>query len=327
MKAMVLEHQREPLKPRDIPIPPCNSRQIRVRVQACGVCRTDLHITDGDLHHPKLPLVIGHQIVGIVDESGPDARRFQAGDRIGIPWLGETDRSCVYCRSGRENLCDNARFTGYDIDGGYAQFTVAHEEYCCAVPPEYGSEHAAPLMCAGVIGYRSLKFAGDAERIGIYGFGAAAHLITQVARWQGRSIFAFTRAGDVAGQAFAREMGAVWAGDADARAPEELDAAIIFAPAGELVPIALRHVAKGGTVICGGIHMSDIPSFPYELLWGERSVRSVANSTRADAEEFLELAPHVPVKTDVTTYPLERANDALSAMRSGALKGAAVLTT
>ena len=325
MNAMLLEQQHTPLVLRDIPVPICAPRQIRVRVSACGVCRTDLHILDGDLPRPKLPLVLGHEIVGVVEDCGRAANRFKAGDRVGIPWLGQTDGRCRYCRSGRENLCVNARFTGYDIDGGYAQVTTANEAYCFAIPPTYDDAHAAPLMCAGLIGYRSLKFAGDAERIGIFGFGAAAHIIVQVARWQGRRIFAFTRPGDVAGQAFAKEMGAAWAGDSSAQPPDELDAAIIFAPAGDLVPIALRRLAKGGTVVCGGIHMSDIPSFPYELLWGERVVRSVANLTRADAEEFLGLAPRVPVKTDVTLYPLERANEALADLRSGKLHGAAVL--
>ena len=327
MKAMVLEQPRTALVPRDIPASPCAAHQIRVRVSACGVCRTDLHIADGDLPRPKLPLVLGHEIIGFVEETGRAANRFAIGDRVGIPWLGETDRTCRYCRSARENLCDKARFTGYDIDGGYAQFTVANEAFCFAVPTAYDDAHAAPLMCAGLIGYRSLKFAGDAQRIGIYGFGAAAHIIVQVARWQGRRMFAFTRPGDVAGQAFAREMGAQWAGDSTEQPPEELDAAIIFAPVGDLVLIALRRIAKGGTVVCGGIHMSDIPAFPYELLWGERVVCSVANLTRADAEEFLALAPRVPVKTDVTAYPLARANDALGDLRAGKLHGAAVLLT
>jgi alcohol dehydrogenase, propanol-preferring len=325
MKAMLLEQPRTPLVLRDVPVAAPDARQIRVRVRACGVCRTDLHIADGELPKPKLPLILGHEIIGVVDERGDGAERFKIGDRVGIPWLGETDGTCRYCRSGRENLCDKARFTGYDIDGGYAAFTVANEAFCFPVPDEFSDQHAAPLMCAGLIGYRALKFTGDAERLGIYGFGAAAHIIAQVARSQGRRVFAFTRPGDVAGQAFAREVGAVWAGDSTAAPPEELDAAIIFAPAGDLVPVALRRLAKGGTVVCGGIHMSDIPSFPYDLLWGERAVRSVANLTRADAAEFLELAPRVAVKTDVTPYPLARANEALAAMRSGALKGAAVL--
>jgi propanol-preferring alcohol dehydrogenase len=268
---------------------------------------------------------LGHEIVGIVEETGAGARRFVRGDRVGIPWLGWTDGVCRYCRSGRENLCDRASFTGYQIDGGYAELTVAEEAYCFPIPAVYADAEAAPLMCAGLIGYRSLRMAGDAERLGIYGFGAAAHIIVQVARHEGRRVFAFTRPGDAAGQAFAREKGAQWAGDSTATPPEELDAAIIFAPAGELVPAALRVLAKGGVVVCGGIHMSDIPSFPYDLLWGERQVRSVANLTRRDAEAFLALAPAVPVKADVTTYPLARANDALADLRAGKVRGAAVL--
>jgi len=325
MDAMLLEQPRKPLVLREVPIPTCGPRQIRVRVAACGVCRTDLHIVDGELPRPKLPLVLGHEIIGVVEEAGVDAHRFSIGDSVGIPWLGETDNVCRYCRSGRENLCDVARFTGYDIDGGYAQQTVANEAYCYAVPSEYSAEHAAPLMCAGLIGYRSLKFTGDAQRVGIYGFGASAHIITQVARWQGRRIYAFTRPGDLAGQTFAKTLGAVWAGDSTGPPPDELDAAVIFAPVGDLVPVALRYVGKGGAVVCGGIHMSDIPSFPYELLWGERSIRSVANLTREDAVEFLALAPLVPVKTDVTEYPLARANEAIADVRAGKLRGAAVL--
>jgi len=325
MNAMLLEQPRKPLVLRDVPIPGCGPHHIRVRVGACGVCRTDLHIADGELARPKLPLILGHEIIGVVEEAGAEARCFAIGDRVGIPWLGETDNTCRYCRSGRENLCDAARFTGYDVDGGYAQYTVANEAYCHAVPSEYSAEHAAPLMCAGLIGYRSLKFTGDAQRVGIYGFGASAHIITQVARWQGRRVFAFTRPGDAGGQSFAKTLGAVWAGDSTAQPPDELDAAIIFAPVGDLVPVALRRVVKGGAVVCGGIHMSDIPSFPYDLLWGERSVRSVANLTRADAVEFLALAPRVPVKTDTTAYPLARANEAVADVRAGKLRGAAVL--
>jgi propanol-preferring alcohol dehydrogenase len=286
-----------------------------VRVLACGVCRTDLHVVDGELPHPKLPLVVGHQIVGI-DESGR---------RVGIPWLGWTDGTCRYCTSGRENLCDAARFTGYDLDGGYADYAVADERFCFPIPEGYPDEQAAPLLCAGLIGHRSLRAAGDAERLGLYGFGASAHIVAQVARHEGRRVFAFTRSGDEEGQAFARSLGAEWAGAVGDPAPEELDAAIIFAPAGELVPAALRATAKGGVVVCAGIHMSDIPSFSYDLLWGERVVRSVANLTRRDGEEFLALAPRVPVRTEIETYPLEQANEALDRLRAGRIRGAAVL--
>jgi propanol-preferring alcohol dehydrogenase len=295
---------------------------VALEVVACGVCRTDLHIVDGELAEPKLPLVPGHQIVGRVMESG---ERFAPGQRVGVPWLGWTDGDCRYCRTGRENLCDNARFTGYDIDGGYAERAVADERFCFPLPDGYEDLQAAPLLCAGLIGHRTLRLAGDAERLGIYGFGAAAHIVCQVARHEGRRVFAFTRADDEAAQAFALELGAEWAGDALGPPPEELDAALIFAPAGELVPAALRAVAKGGSVVCGGIHMSDIPALPYELLWGERVLRSVANLTRADAEEFLELAPRVPVRTEVETFPLEEANTALERLRAGNLRGAAVL--
>jgi alcohol dehydrogenase, propanol-preferring len=325
MHAMLLDGAHSPLRATEIADPRPGPGQIRVRVRACGVCRTDLHVYDGELSGPKLPLILGHEIVGVVEETGPGAQRFVRGERVGIPWLGWTDGVCRYCRSGRENLCDHARFTGFQIDGGYAELAVAEEAYCFPIPAEYADAEAAPLMCAGLIGYRSLRMTGDAERLGIYGFGAAAHIIVQVARHQGRRVFAFTRPGDTAGQAFAREKGAHWAGDSTATPPEELDAAIIFAPAGELVPAALRVLAKGGIVVCGGIHMSDIPSFPYDLLWGERQVRSVANLTRRDAEEFLAVAPAVPVKTDVTTYPLPRANDALADLRVGKVRGAAVL--
>ena len=322
MRAMVLERPREPLRLQDLPEPEPSPGQVALEVHACGVCRTDLHIVDGELTEPKLPLVPGHQIVATVIEGG---ERFTPGQRVGVPWLGWTDGTCRYCRSGRENLCDHARFTGYDIDGGYAERTVADERFCFPLPDGYEDLKAAPLLCAGLIGFRTLRLAGDAERVGIYGFGAAAHIICQVAVHEGRRVFAFTRADDEATQAFALELGAEWAGDALGPPPEELDAALIFAPAGELVPPALRAVAKGGTVVCGGIHMSDIPSMPYELLWGERVLRSVANLTRADAEEFLDLAPRVPVRTEVTTFPLEEANDALDRMRSGNLRGAAVL--
>jgi len=319
---MLLDAPRSGLRLGDLPDPEPGPGEVLLEVAACGVCRTDLHILDGELDRPKLPLVLGHQIVGRVVGGG---ERFGAGDRVGVPWLGWTDGDCRYCRSGRENLCDHARFTGYDRDGGYAELTVADERFCFPLPDGYPDLQAAPLLCAGLIGYRALRLAGDGERLGIYGFGAAAHIVCQVARHEGRRVFAFTRADDAAAQAFALELGAEWAGDALAPAPEELDAALIFAPAGELVPAALRATAKGGVVVCGGIHMSDIPSFPYELLWGERVLRSVANLTRDDGERFLELAPQVPVRTEVETHPLESAGEALERVRSGALRGAAVV--
>jgi propanol-preferring alcohol dehydrogenase len=322
MRAMVLERAGDPLQLTDLSEPEPGPGQVALEVIACGVCRTDLHIVDGELTEPKLPLVPGHQIVARVTGGG---ERFTPGQRVGVPWLGWTDGDCRYCRSGRENLCDNARFTGYDIDGGYAERAVADERFCFPLPDGYEHLQAAPLLCAGLIGHRTLRLAGDAERLGIYGFGAAAHIVCQVARHEGRRVFAFTRADDEAAQAFALELGAEWAGDALGPPPEELDAALIFAPAGELVPAALRAVAKGGTVVCGGIHMSDIPELPYELLWGERVLRSVANLTRADAEEFLALAPRVPVRTEVETFPLEEANVALERLRAGTLRGAAVL--
>jgi alcohol dehydrogenase, propanol-preferring len=322
MRAMVLERQREPLRLAELAEPEPEPGQVLLEVAACGICRTDLHIVDGELTEPKLPLVPGHQIVARVAGGG---ERFVPGQRVGVPWLGWTDGTCRYGRSGRENLCDRARFTGYDIDGGYAERTVADERFCFPLPDGYEDLQAAPLLCAGLIGHRTLRLTGDGERLGIYGFGAAAHIVCQVARHEGRRVFAFTRADDEGTQAFAMELGAEWAGDALSPPPEELDAALIFAPAGELVPAALRAVAKGGTVVCGGIHMSDIPSMPYELLWGERVLRSVANLTRADAEEFLELAPRVPVRTEVETFPLEQANEALDRVRSGNLRGAAVL--
>jgi propanol-preferring alcohol dehydrogenase len=325
MRAMVLDRQREPLELRDWDDPEAGPGQIAVRVLTCGVCRTDLHVVDGDLHRPKLPLVVGHQIVGEVVAAGEGPERFAVGDRIGIPWLGWTDGACRYCRSGRENLCERARFTGYDIDGGYAEVAVADERYCLPLASDPDALHMAPLLCAGLIGYRALRMCGEAERVGLYGFGASAHIICQVAAHQGHRVFALTRPGDDEGQAFARELGAEWAGDSVAGPPEPLDAAIIFAPVGALVPAALRALAPGGTVVCAGIHMSDIPSFPYEILWGERSVRSVANLTRRDGEELMALAPRVPVRTQVSAYPLERANEALDDLRAGRLRGAAVL--
>ena len=305
-----------------MPEPEPGPGQVAVRVHACGVCRTDLHVVDGELADPKLPLIVGHQIVGRIERGG---ERFSAGDRVGIPWLGWTDGECRYCRSGRENLCDFARFTGYQLDGGYAQRAVADERFCIPIPSGYADLDAAPLLCAGLIGYRSLRLAGDPERLGLYGFGSSAHIVIQVARHEGRRVFAFTRPGDGAGQAFARSLGADWAGDSDELPPDELDAAIIFAPVGSLIPLALRATAKGGTVVCAGIHMSDIPSFPYDLLWGERMLRSVANLTRKDGEEFMALAPQIPIKTEIEVHELEQANDALDRMRRGELRGAAVL--
>ena len=327
MRAMVLERPRTPLVLRDLADPEPGEGQVLLRVLACGVCRTDLHIVDGELTKPKLPLVIGHQIVGVVEAVGAVVDgSVTVGDRVGVPWLGWTDGSCRYCTTERENLCDAARFTGYDIDGGYAERCVANAQFCLAIPENYGDVEAAPLLCAGMIGYRSFRFTGDAERIGFYGFGAAAHILTQVAVHLGRRVFAFTRPGDTEGQSFARDLGAEWAGSSDEPPPEELDAAIVFAPVGPLVPVALRAVAKGGVVVCGGIHMSDIPSFPYELLWGERVGRSVANLTREDGVEFLRLASEVPVRTHVEAFPLEKADQALVAVRSGRLRGSAVVT-
>jgi propanol-preferring alcohol dehydrogenase len=325
MKAMVLDQPGRPLRLADLPTPVPGEGQILVRVSACGVCRTDLHVVDGELAEPALPIVLGHEIIGHVVETGSGVERFHAGERVGIPWLGFTCGVCRYCRDERENLCDAPRFTGYQIDGGYAEYTVADARYCFPVPGDYGDAEAAPLMCAGLIGYRSLQMAGEAERLGIYGFGAAAHIVAQLARHRGQEVFAFTRRGDAEAQAFARDLGAVWVGGSDQRPPEPLDAAIIFAPVGALVPAAPRAVGKGGVVVAGGIHMSDIPSFPYDILWGERVVRSVANLTRRDAEEFLALAPRVPVRTEVHTFPLEQANEALARLRDGRLRGAAVL--
>jgi propanol-preferring alcohol dehydrogenase len=326
MKAMVLEKQGEPLRLRDIPVPEPDPGQVLIRVGACAVCRTDLHVADGDLREPKLPLVLGHEIVGTVQKVGQGTKGVSVGDRIGVPWLGSTCGACGHCASGRENLCDEARFTGYHIDGGYAEYAVADGRFCFPVPEGYSDIDAAPLLCAGLIGYRSLRMTEDAVRLGLYGFGAAAHIIAQVAVYQKRRVFAFTKPDDEEGQAFARELGAEWAGGSDEPPREPLDAAIIFAPVGPLVPAALRAVRKGGTVVCAGIHMSDIPSFPYEILWGERVVRSVANLTRQDGVEFFEVAPEVPVRTTVRTFPLDRANEALEDLRSGRLTGAAVLT-
>jgi alcohol dehydrogenase, propanol-preferring len=325
MRAMVLHSPGKPLRLAEVPEFEPAPEQVLLRVHACAVCRTDLHVVDGELPDPKLPLIPGHQIVGTVEKMGERVERFSVGDRVGVPWLGYADGTCRYCLAGRENLCDAARFTGYQLDGGYAGYASAHHLFCFPIPEGYPDLQAAPLLCAGLIGYRSLRMAGDAERLGLYGFGASAHIIAQVAAHQGRKVFAFTRDGDEEGQDFARELGAAWAGGSDGGPPEELDAAIIFAPVGALVPTALRAVAKGGVVVCAGIHMSDIPSFPYEILWGERVVRSVANLTRKDGEEFLALAPKVPVRTEVATFPLEEANEALKALRSGKIRGAAVL--
>ncbi len=325
MRVMLLDEPRQPLRLAAVAVPTPGPGQVLIRVHACAVCRTDLHVVDGELTQPKLPLVPGHEIVGSVAALGADVERFRIGDRVGVPWLGWTCGVCDFCRSGRENLCELARFTGYQIDGGYGEYTVADQRFCFPIPAGYSDMEAAPLLCAGLIGYRSLRMAGEAHRLGLYGFGAAAHIIAQVARWQGRDVYAFTSPGDTEAQTFARELGAVWAGGSDQTPPERLDAAIIFAPVGPLVPAALRAVERGGTVVCAGIHMSPIPSFSYDILWGERVLRSVANLTRRDAEEFLELAPKVPVKTRTLPYTLEQANDALNDLRAGRLQGAAVL--
>ncbi|RKG96592.1 zinc-dependent alcohol dehydrogenase family protein [Corallococcus carmarthensis] len=325
MRAMVLDAPGQRLRLEQRPIPEPGPEQVLLKVRACAVCRTDLHVVDGELTRPKLPLVPGHEIVATVVAAGVRVEGFVPGLRVGVPWLGWSCGQCRFCRSGRENLCDTARFTGYDIDGGFAEYTVADARFCFPLPPSYRDMEAAPLMCAGLIGFRSLRMAGEGQRLGLYGFGAAAHILIQVARHQGRSVYAFTREGDAKGQAFARELGAVWAGGSDTPPPEPLDAAILFAPVGALVPAALKAVDKGGVVVCGGIHMSDIPSFPYSVLWEERQVRSVANLTRQDAMDFLALAPRVPVRTEVQVFPLSAANEALQALREGRVRGAAVL--
>ncbi len=325
MFSMCFDKPNRPLVEADRPIPVPRDDQLLIRVRACGVCRTDLHIVDGDLHDPKKGVIPGHEVVGEVIRSGKDASGFTAGQRVAVPWLGSTCGQCAYCQMGQENLCDHPRFTGYTLDGGYAQYMVADHRYCFAVPEGYSDAEAAPLLCAGLIGYRSLNMASGGKRLGIYGFGAAAHIVTQVAIHQGREVYAFTRPEDQKAQAFARSLGAFWAGDSTQLPPKTLDAAILFAPVGALVPAALRAVRKGGIVVCGGIHMSDIPAFPYELLWGERVVRSVANLTRRDAQEFLALAPKVPVRTAVEIFPLSQANLALDRLRAGDLNGAAVL--
>ena len=322
---MVLNAQRQRLQEKELADPVPGPGQLLIRVSVCGVCRTDLHIVDGELTEPELPIIPGHQIVGTVVKVGSNINRYSPGDRVGVPWLGWSCGRCNLCRAGQENLCDEARYTGYQINGGFAELCAADERFCFPIPDGYSDLQAAPLLCAGLIGYRALRMTGDARRLGFYGFGSAAHILIQVARYQDREVYAFTRPGDNSGQEFARKLGAAWAGASDETPPESLDSAIIFAPAGELVPIALRAVTKGGSVICAGIHMSDIPSFPYSILWGERIVRSVANLTRKDAEEFMALAPRVPVKTEVHPYPLLRSNEALDDLRSGRFEGAAVI--
>jgi propanol-preferring alcohol dehydrogenase len=326
MRAMLLKEQRQPLKLAVVPVPQPGAGQVLLQVNTCGVCRTDLHVLDGDLTEPKLPLILGHQIVGTVVQIGIEVNRFKVGQRIGVPWLGYTDGTCRYCLRGQENLCDHPEFTGYTLDGGYAEYAVADQRYCFPLPESYNDIEAAPLLCAGLIGYRTYRLAGEhVERLGIYGFGSAGHIIAQVAVYQGKQVYAFTRPGDSTTQAFARRLGAYWAGGSDEMPPEKLDAALVLAPVGALMVTALQAVAKGGVVVSGGIHMTDIPSFPYHLLWEERTIRSVANLTRQDGEEFLEIAPQVPVKTEVTPYRLEDANQALDDLRSGKLDGAAVL--
>ena len=324
---MLFESPGQPLRLAELPTPKPGRGQFLIRVHACAVCRTDLHVVDGELTQPKFPLIPGHEIVGTVEAKSEGAQRFEIGDRVGVPWLGWTCGQCAFCQSGRENLCDRAHFTGYTLDGGYAEYTLADQRFCFPIPDSYGDAEAAPLLCAGLIGYRSLVKAGNGNRLGIYGFGAAAHIITQVAKYQRREIYAFTRPGDKDAEKFALALGAFWAGGSNELPPEKLDAAIIFAPVGDLVPQALRAVGKGGAVVCGGIHMSDIPSFPYSILWEERAICSVANLTRRDGEEFLALAPNVPVRTEVETFPLEEANEALERLRSGKIKGAVVLVT
>ena len=325
MRAMVFEGVGTPLQKKDVPKPEPAPDQLLIRVKACGICRTDLHIIDGDLDDPTLPVIPGHQIVGVVEEVGAAVDGYEVGQRVGVPWLGSTCGDCEFCRSGRENLCDEAQFTGYDIDGGFAEYAVADAHFSFPIPESYPDLQAAPLLCAGLIGYRSWRKAGHPDRVGFYGFGSAAHILAQVAEYEGSEVYAFTRPDDETGQAFARDLGAVWAGGSDEPSPVPLDAAIIFAPVGDLVPASLRALRKGGRCICAGIHMSDIPSFPYNILWGEREIRSVANLTRTDGVEFLELAPKVPVETEVTTFALEEANEALEALRAGDFQGSGVL--
>jgi propanol-preferring alcohol dehydrogenase len=327
MRAMLFEAPGQPLRLVELPIPQPGSEQVLLKVLACGVCHTDLHIVNGELSEPKLPLVLGHQIVGIVVQAGPGVKRFRTGERVGVPWLGATDGTCRYCGSGQENLCDHPTFTGYNVDGGFAEYTVADERFCFRLPTAFSDLEAAPLLCAGMIGFRAYRMAGEnVETLGIYGFGAAAHIIAQVAKYDGRKVYAFTRPGDTAAQEFALLHGADWVGDSTQTPPENLDAALIFAPVGPLVVAALKATNKGGVVVCGGIHMSDIPAFPYNLLWEERVIRSVANLTRRDGEEFLDLAPQVPVKTDVTNFPLELAGEALDQLGKGQFVGSAVIT-
>lgn len=325
MYAMVMENTKEKLHCVDIPIPQPKRNEVLIKVHACGICRTDLHVVDGDLKKPNLPLIPGHQIVGTIKKVDASVKNLKVGQRIGVPWLGDTCGHCFYCESKRENLCENARFTGYQINGGFAEYCVANAKFCFPIPEDYPDVQAAPLLCAGLIGYRSLRKAGNARRIGLYGFGSAAHIVIQVANYEGREIFAFTRPGDNAAQTLARKLGAKWTGDSNQTPPELLDAAIIFAPIGDLIPQALRAVCKGGIVVCAGIHMSDIPSFPYDILWGERSICSVANLTRQDGEEFLKLAPKIPIKTEVTLYPLNKVNEALDDLRKGRFTGSAVI--
>lgn len=325
MKAMVLEKLGEPIRLKDLPEPEPAGGEIKIRVNVCGICRTDLHVVDGDLPEPRLPLVLGHQVVGRVVRTGKGVENFREGDRVGVPWLGGSCGDCRYCNEGRENLCDKSRYTGYQIDGGMAEYCVADARFCFPIPEKFPDLQAAPLLCAGLIGYRSYRMAGDAKSLGFYGFGAAAHILIQLARHEGRKVYAFTRPGDEESQAFARKLGAAWAGGSDTAPPEPFEAAIVFAPVGDLVPEALRNMAKGGSVVCAGIHMSDIPSFPYSILWGERAVRSVANLTRKDGEEFLRLAPEVPIETTVTQYRLEDLNEALDDLRAGKFDGAGVI--
>ncbi len=327
MKAMLLDSANSLLRLVELPTPVPKENEVLLKVHACGVCRTDLHVIDGELPNPKLPLVLGHEVIGVVVDKGELVHKFTIGQRLGVPWLGHTCGHCGYCTTKHENLCDNAQFTGYTLDGGYAEYIVADQHYCFSIPDIYSDAEAAPLLCAGLIGYRALLATGEARRLGIYGFGAAAHIIAQVAHHQGRKVFAFTKTGDVAGQRFAIELGASWAGDSNTPPPEEMDAAIIFAPIGALIPQALRHTTKGGVVVCAGIHMSDIPQFPYSMLWGERTIRSIANLTRQDGEEFLALAPKIGIKTEIETFPLSAANEALERLRLGKIRGAAVLLT
>ncbi len=328
MRAMVFEKAGQPLREKEVPVPEPGPNQVLLRVHACGVCHTDLHIVDGELTQPKVPLILGHEIVGTVVRAGRETGRFQPGDRVGVPWLGYTDNTCKFCQRGQENLCENAQFTGYTLDGGYAEYAAPYEQYCFPIPDEYEDAEAAPLLCAGLIGYRTYRMAGEnVETLGIYGFGAAAHIIAQIAVHQGKKIYAFTRPGDTEGQKFARRLGAVWADDSTKLPPVKLDAALIFAPVGPLIPAALRASEKGAVIVSGGIHMSDIPEFPYSLLWEERVIRSVANLTRRDGEEFLKIAPQVPVKTEIHRMPLEKANEALNRLREGKIEGAAVLMT